>query len=68
MPSPIERLLALPEGKTLEFKRDLSSPRNFLKTLVAFGWSLSKLVSPPETRGPSQGPSHGPSQKKFWRC
>jgi len=24
------------EGKTLEFKRDLSSPRNILKTLVAF--------------------------------
>ena len=24
------------EGKTLEFKRDLSSPRNVLKTLVAF--------------------------------
>jgi predicted HTH transcriptional regulator len=26
----------MPEGKTLEFKRDLSSPRNILKTLVAF--------------------------------
>jgi len=25
-----------PEGKTLEFKRDLSSPKPFLKTLVAF--------------------------------
>ncbi|KAF5427010.1 putative transcriptional regulator, contains HTH domain [Candidatus Methanomarinus sp.] len=24
------------EGKTLEFKRDLSSPKNMLKTLVAF--------------------------------
>ena len=24
------------EGKTLEFKRDLSSPKNLLKTLVAF--------------------------------
>ena len=24
------------EGKTLEFKQDLSSPRNMLKTLVAF--------------------------------
>ena len=36
MPSPIEQLLTLPEGKTLEFKRDLSSPHNFLKTLVAF--------------------------------
>ncbi|MDD2546331.1 MAG: helix-turn-helix domain-containing protein [Burkholderiaceae bacterium] len=29
-------LLQQPEGKTLEFKRDLSSPRNALKTLVAF--------------------------------
>ncbi|WP_214034448.1 RNA-binding domain-containing protein, partial [Methanospirillum sp.] len=25
-----------PEGKTLEFKRDLSSPKNILKTIVAF--------------------------------
>jgi predicted HTH transcriptional regulator len=32
----IESLLAAPEGKTLEFKRDLSSPRPLLKTLVAF--------------------------------
>ena len=29
-------LLTLPEGKTIEFKRDLSSPKNLLKTLVAF--------------------------------
>jgi ATP-dependent DNA helicase RecG len=32
----IESLLTLPEGKTLEFKRDLSSPKPLLKTLVAF--------------------------------
>ncbi|WP_369793141.1 helix-turn-helix domain-containing protein [Methanosarcina sp. 2.H.A.1B.4] len=32
----IAELLSRPEGKTLEFKRDLSSPRNILKTLVAF--------------------------------
>lgn len=32
----VEQLLTRPEGKTLEFKRDLSSPRNLLKTLVAF--------------------------------
>ena len=33
------------EGKTLEFKRDLSSPRPFLKTLVAFANSAGgKLV------------------------
>lgn len=31
-----EQLLQQPEGKTLEFKRDLSSPRPLLKTLVAF--------------------------------
>jgi len=36
MPHPIDHLLQQPEGKTLEFKRDLSSPRNVLKTLVAF--------------------------------
>ncbi|MBS0357046.1 MAG: putative DNA binding domain-containing protein, partial [Proteobacteria bacterium] len=36
MSQPIEHLLQQPEGKTLEFKRDLSSPRNVLKTLVAF--------------------------------
>jgi predicted HTH transcriptional regulator len=29
-------LLSRPEGKTLEFKRDLSSPENVLKTIVAF--------------------------------
>ena len=29
-------LLTEPEGKTLEFKRDLSSPKHLLKTLVAF--------------------------------
>lgn len=29
-------LIAQPEGKTLEFKRDLSSPWPLLKTLVAF--------------------------------
>ena len=32
----MEDLLSLPEGKTIEFKRDLSSPKNWLKTLVAF--------------------------------
>src|SRR3989304_5739624 len=32
----IDQLMAQPEGKTLEFKRDLSSPKPLLKTLVAF--------------------------------
>ena len=29
-------MITMPEGKTLQFKRDLSSPKNMLKTLVAF--------------------------------
>src|SRR6266478_6914239 len=37
MPSmDIAHLLQQPEGKTLEFKRDLSSPDRVLHTLVAF--------------------------------
>ncbi len=41
----IQNLLAHPESKTLEFKRDLSSPRPLLKTLVAFANSAGgKLV------------------------
>ena len=32
----IDQLLASPEGKTLEFKRDLSSPQPILRTLAAF--------------------------------
>ncbi len=28
----IDKLLTMPEGKTLEFKQNLSSPKNFLKT------------------------------------
>ncbi len=32
----IDQLITSPEGKTLEFKRDLSSPRPMLKTLLAF--------------------------------
>ena len=32
----IEELLTRHEGKTLEFKQDLSSPKNILKTLTAF--------------------------------
>jgi ATP-dependent DNA helicase RecG len=32
----VASLITLPEGKTLEFKRDLSSPKPLLKTLVAF--------------------------------
>ena len=33
---PPSELIKQPEGKTLEFKRDLSSPKNILKTIVAF--------------------------------
>jgi predicted HTH transcriptional regulator len=32
----LESLLSRPESKTLEFKRDLSSPEKVLRTLVAF--------------------------------
>ena len=32
----IAALIARPEGKTLEFKRDLSGTRNVLRTLCAF--------------------------------
>ena len=32
----LEDILRRPEGKTLEFKRDLSSPKPALCTLVAF--------------------------------
>lgn len=32
----IGQILTLPEGKTLEFKRDLTSTEPILKTLVAF--------------------------------
>lgn len=32
----ISRILAQPEGKTLEFKQDLSSPDRLLRTVVAF--------------------------------
>jgi len=43
--NPLSLLLHQPEGKTLEFKRDLSSPRPLLKTLVAFANSAGgKLV------------------------
>jgi ATP-dependent DNA helicase RecG len=32
----LSELLTRPEGKTLEFKRDLSSPEGALRTIVAF--------------------------------
>ncbi len=40
----VTMLLGLPEGKTLEFKRDLSSPQNVLKTLVAFANSAGGQI------------------------
>jgi predicted HTH transcriptional regulator len=36
MTHTITQLITMSEGKTLEFKRDLSSPKNMHKTLVAF--------------------------------
>ncbi len=32
----LTEILREPEGKTVEFKRDLSSPNPFLRTVVAF--------------------------------
>lgn len=42
----IADLLSSPEGKTLEFKRDLSSPTPILKTLVAFANSAGGRHAP----------------------
>jgi predicted HTH transcriptional regulator len=44
MQRSIAELLTTPEGKTFECKRDLSSPLNLLKTLVAFANSAGGLV------------------------
>ncbi len=40
----IEKLLIQPEGKTLEFKQDISSPKNILKTLIAFANTAGGIV------------------------
>ncbi|MES9857798.1 MAG: ATP-binding protein [Sedimenticola sp.] len=40
----ITALLECQEGKTLEFKQDLSSPKNLLKTLVAFANTAGGMV------------------------
>lgn len=40
----IDELLTRPEGKTLEFKRDLSSPKNILKTITAFANSAGGVL------------------------
>jgi predicted HTH transcriptional regulator len=37
-------LLQRPEGKTLEFKRDLSSPEKVLNTLIAFANTAGGLL------------------------
>jgi len=44
MTLPTHQLIAKPEGKTLEFKRDLSSPKNLLKTLVSFANSAGGVL------------------------
>ncbi len=36
MTLPASQLISMQKGKTLEFKRDISSPKNIIKTLVAF--------------------------------
>lgn len=40
----IEELLTRPEGKTLELKQDLSSPKNILKTVTAFANSAGGVI------------------------
>ena len=40
----IEDLLSRPEGKTLEFKQDLSSPKNILKTVTAFANTAGGII------------------------
>lgn len=40
----ISTLLARTEGKTLEFKRDLSSPRHIMRTAVAFANSAGGTI------------------------
>ena len=40
----IETLLSRPEGKNLEFKQDLSSPKNILKTVTAFANTAGGIV------------------------
>jgi predicted HTH transcriptional regulator len=37
-------LLSRPEGKTLEFKRDLSSPEGVLKAITAFANTSGAVV------------------------
>lgn len=44
MQRSVAELLITPEGKTFECKRDLSSPHNLLKSLVAFANSAGGLV------------------------
>lgn len=40
----LSEILNRDEGKTLEFKRDLSSPRNLLKTIVAFANTAGGMI------------------------
>lgn len=50
MTIPIHQLIAQPEGKTLEFKRDLSSPKNLPKTPAAFRSSADSTALGPKIR------------------
>jgi ATP-dependent DNA helicase RecG len=40
----LNELLGQPEGKTLEFKRNLSSPEKVLKTLIAFANTSGGII------------------------
>lgn len=52
-------MLKRPEGKTLEFKRDLSSPDRALKTIVAFANTAGGATA--STSNPCPGSTQKPS-------
>ncbi len=45
----LTEILSRPEGKTLEFKGDLSSPDSFLRSVVAFANTASCRCAGPST-------------------
>jgi len=40
----LTEILKTPEGKTLEFKRDLSSPQGLIRTVTAFANTAGRIV------------------------
>ncbi len=63
----IESLVSSPEGKFLEFKRDLSSPKPLIKTLVAFAnTACEKLVIGIDDGRQIIGVSNPPNGEEPW--